>query len=211
LSGGRSAPLVSSSGRASAESLAIAIITSFEGFFPVAYWDVNRWSIGYGTASKEGDTISKEDALTAALEHIRPIIKYIQHKVPDAAIHEIAALTSFAYNVGLGAFKRSSVWRHFRNGEKEKAADSLGNWVKAEGKVVLGLEIRRFIEGEILVGTVHLLNEKRIQRWVERRNSNKVSELDLTERIKHIRHSEKRYQELMEELKSERREVQKKD
>lgn len=200
--------LVPGRDRSSAESLALALIVEFEGFSSAAYWDVTRWSIGYGTTADEGDIISKEGALLAAYDHIQPIIRYIQKNAPDAAAHEVAALVSFAYNVGLGGLKRSSVWRYYRDGNIEAAAKALRKWVRADGKTVKGLVTRRIVEGEILMGTVHLLNEKRIQKWAEEKAKKPMA---LEERIRNIKHSEQSMRRLMEELELDSRKVQKKD
>ena len=48
----------------------IALIKSFEGFHEQAYRDNGQWSIGYGTASTEGATITKEEADTAMRAHV---------------------------------------------------------------------------------------------------------------------------------------------
>jgi len=71
-------------------------------FHPEAYWDYGQWSIGYGTKSHKGETITKEEAskrldkeLAGAAEHVN---KY--NKIYNWKPHELDALTSFAYNVG---------------------------------------------------------------------------------------------------------------
>lgn len=53
------------------------------------------------------------------------------------------ALTSFAFNVGLGNLQRSSIRMKYNRGEFEAAADGLLEWNKAGGKVLKGLDNRR--------------------------------------------------------------------
>ena len=36
----------------------VSLIKQFEGFSASAYWDVNQWAIGYGTAGVSGQTIT---------------------------------------------------------------------------------------------------------------------------------------------------------
>lgn len=55
---------------------------------------------------------------------------------------QIAAV-SLAYNVGIGAYCRSSVDRHFDRGRWRQGCDALLMWVKAGGRKVRGLELRR--------------------------------------------------------------------
>ena len=54
--------------------------------------------------------------------------------------HELDALVSLSYNIGLGNFGRSSVVANFNAGDKAKAAESFLLWHKASGKadVLLG-------------------------------------------------------------------------
>jgi hypothetical protein len=57
--------------------------------------------------------------------------------------NEFAAFVSLAYNIGPGAFRKSSALRHFNQGNKAKAADAILLWNKAGGKVLRGLVNRR--------------------------------------------------------------------
>ena len=40
----------------------VNLIKQFEGFSASAYWDVNQWTIGYGTTGYAGQTISEAEA-----------------------------------------------------------------------------------------------------------------------------------------------------
>lgn len=61
------------------------------------------------------------------------------------------ALVSFAFNVGEGNFKRSSVLRHLNAGLYAKAADAFLAWNKSKGKVLPGLTRRRKEERELFL------------------------------------------------------------
>lgn len=56
---------------------------------------------------------------------------------------EFDAFVDLAFNIGLGAFKSSSVLRLYRAGRKFDAAQGLLAWNKAGGKVMPGLVKRR--------------------------------------------------------------------
>jgi len=53
------------------------------------------------------------------------------------------ALVSFAFNVGLGNLRRSSIRMRYNRGDIEGAADAFLMWTKAAGKVLPGLVKRR--------------------------------------------------------------------
>ncbi|MCC2111163.1 MAG: lysozyme [Hyphomicrobiales bacterium] len=57
--------------------------------------------------------------------------------------HEFDALVDLAFNIGLGAFKSSSLLRAYRAGDKATAARKFLDWNKAGGRVVPGLTARR--------------------------------------------------------------------
>ena len=63
--------------------------------------------------------------------------------------HQWAAHTSFAYNVGLAAYGRSSVARLFEQGQQRAACKFLTRYVYAGGKRLRGLERRRAAEVEL--------------------------------------------------------------
>lgn len=66
--------------------------------------------------------------------------------------HELGALVSLAYNIGVGEdggapdFADSTVRRKLRSGDRQGAADAFLMWVKAGGVVLPGLEARRKAE-----------------------------------------------------------------
>ena len=59
---------------------------------------------------------------------------------------EFDAFVDLAFNIGLGAFKSSSLLRHYRAGDKATTARDFLAWNKAGGKVMPGLVKRREAE-----------------------------------------------------------------
>lgn len=55
----------------------------------------------------------------------------------------LGALTSFAFNVGLGNLQRSTLRMKHNRGDYEGAAEAFLDWTKAGGKVLKGLVSRR--------------------------------------------------------------------
>ena len=60
--------------------------------------------------------------------------------------NQFGALVSFSFNVGYGAFSRSTLLKVINQGEKEKAPPQFMRWTKAAGKESPGLIRRRRAE-----------------------------------------------------------------
>jgi lysozyme len=134
----------------------IELIKRNEGCRLTAYLDpVNIWTIGYGDTGAHvfrGCTITQDEAERLLAERLlREFEPGVQRAIGDAPTNEnqFAAMVSLAYNVGVGAFAKSSVARHHRAGEYAKAASSFHLWNKAGGKVLAGLVRRRAEEADL--------------------------------------------------------------
>lgn len=141
---------------------ATSLIAKFEGLKLKAYQDsAGIWTIGYGTIInpetglpiKEGDVITQSKALewlkinTASTQ--TALKKIIKVPVND---REFAALTSLAYNIGTGAFSRSTLLRLLNNGGKRTdVADQFLRWNKVKGKTIKGLTLRRKLEKDLFL------------------------------------------------------------
>lgn len=80
--------------------------------------------------------------LAKDLEHFERGVVRLCPAVADNQSH-VDALTSFAFNVGLGNLQRSTIRMRYNRGEYAGAADALMDWTKAAGKVLPGLVKRR--------------------------------------------------------------------
>ena len=142
----------------------VELVKEFEGFSAKAYkCPAGIWTIGYGTTAaagvgitpKEGMTISKNDAegyLHAALEKFASQIEdSITAPINE---NEFGAFVSLAYNIGPGAFKKSSALSSFNAGDKAKSAKAILLWNKAGGKVLKGLTRRREAERKLFLTPV---------------------------------------------------------
>jgi len=131
----------------SAAALAAAFIAPWEGLETKAYLDpVGIPTICYGhTRGVElGDEMSAEecDALLndEILEYLQAVDNYIYVPMPDT---RRAALTSFAYNVGIENFKRSTLRKKLNAGDVVGGCNELSKWVFAKGIKLRGLIRRR--------------------------------------------------------------------
>ena len=137
------------------------LIKDFEGFSSSAYLDVvNIPTIGFGntfyedgTKVKMGDQISKTDALKlleviANRDFADKIFPSIKVKVTQS---QFDAMCSLAYNIGVGAFLKSTLLKKVNAGDFAGAGEQFLRWNRAGGKVVLGLTRRREKEKQLFL------------------------------------------------------------
>lgn len=65
---------------------------------------------------------------------------------------EYDMLVDFAFNVGLGNFRGSTLLRKLNEGDKQGAADEFPKWNKGGGKVMKGLQRRRYTNRAVFLG-----------------------------------------------------------
>ena len=128
----------------------IDLVKSFEGFSAKAYRcpaDIPTLGYGFTKGVQMGDTIIREEADKCFLEELTDYEGEVAYLLKEPATdNQSAALTSLAYNVGLGAFGHSTVLREHNLGNFQAAADAFRMWVKGGGKVLPGLVARREAE-----------------------------------------------------------------
>jgi lysozyme len=111
----------------------IARICARESFSPHRYWDVSRWSIGYGTIWTEGmaDPYTQDQACEWMGVHLAGDEAMVNRvvKVPLTQC-QFDALVSFSYNEGDGALPKSTTLIKLNAGDYQGAADALLGWNK---------------------------------------------------------------------------------
>ena len=135
-------------------AVAFALLTGkdgLEGREYIPYQDVvGVWTVcdghtgpdiikGKRYTDRECDALTKAD-LKRIASQIDPNIKV---KLPET-VH--AAIYTFAYNVGAGAFNKSTMLRKINAGDTIGACNELQRWVYAGGKKWKGLINRRDVE-----------------------------------------------------------------
>lgn len=123
------------------------MIKRYEGFREHPYiCPGGQLTIGYGKAIKPGEytSISRENAEILLRNTVASFERSIKKlvKVPLNQ-NQYDALVSFAYNVGAGNFKNSTLLKKLNAGDYKGAADELLNWTRSKGKVLKGLVRRR--------------------------------------------------------------------
>lgn len=145
----------------------LKLIQEFESFEANPYLDSARvWTIGYGsTYYPNGKKVTgKDKPITKEYAEIiqrhviatdfEPIVNdLLEQEITSGFITQnmYDAIISLTYNIGVNGFKKSSVLRHLKNGDKLSAGNAFLLWNKAGGKVLKGLVNRRKKERELFL------------------------------------------------------------
>lgn len=143
----------------------IELVKKFEGFSSVVYLCPAGYpTIGYGHVvipeekEKFEKGITKQEAEELLIKDLLKIEKLIKPMI-EVKIHDymIDALISFAFNVGVYAFKASTLRRKLNRGEFYSAAEEFPKWRFAGGKELKGLLRRRLAEKALFEEGIKLI------------------------------------------------------
>ncbi|MDB4312234.1 lysozyme [bacterium] len=138
---------------------ALGIIKHFEGCVLTSYQcPAGIWTIGIGSCwdfngcriTGDYGPITEEEAydlLALELRHVEKAIMILV-KVPLTS-DQFGALASFIYNIGSGAFQRSTMRMKLNRLDYEGAADEFWKWRRGGGVILPGLVRRRAVEAEL--------------------------------------------------------------
>jgi lysozyme len=136
----------------------LLLIKEFEGFRARAYRDpIGVWTIGYGHTSMAGPpqvvaglAISEAEGERILARDVDRFADGVRAALKRAVTdQQFSALVSFAYNVGLGNFRSSSVLKAVNAGDMGAVPRRLQLWNKAGGRVLPGLVRRRAAEAAL--------------------------------------------------------------
>ena len=138
---------------------ALKLIKKWEGCRLTAYPDPatggDPWTIGWGSTGKgigpgvQWTLEQADDRLARDVGRFMAGVRGLLKVDPEP--NELGAMTSLAYNIGLGNFRSSTLLRKFNAGDKAGAAAEFGKWNRAAGKVMKGLTNRRADERQVFV------------------------------------------------------------
>jgi len=127
----------------------------WEGLRLAAYQDVKGvWTIGYGHTAgagkpyvHKGMTITADEAEAMLARDLgqyeRTVTESVKVPLND---NQFAALVSFCYNVGVSAFRRSTLLKKLNKGDYEAVPAELMKWTRSGNKYPKGLKNRRAAE-----------------------------------------------------------------
>lgn len=135
-------------GLAAVLAIAVPIVANFEGLYTYVYRDpVGVLTYCYGETENipaKGTRFTPQecaDLLKAKLpRYDAEMMACVKVPITDKMR---AAFLSFSYNVGTGAFCKSTLVRLLNQQKYREACDQLTRWTKAGGRTLLGLVRRR--------------------------------------------------------------------
>tara|TARA_R110000787_G_scaffold579_10_gene2112 strand:- start:2032 stop:2739 length:708 start_codon:yes stop_codon:yes gene_type:complete len=133
------------------------LVKRFEGLSTMAYrCPAGVLTIGYGHTSgvSEGDTLTEEACTELLKDELRLYANLVLACITvPLTQHQLDALTSFTFNVGIGAFKSSTALRKINASDFDAVPAELLRWDKAtvggELTVLKGLVRRRTAEAAL--------------------------------------------------------------
>lgn len=135
---------------ASAATIATVAVSDFEGRKKHAYLDVAGVPTicdGYTHGVKLGGYKTDQECDTLLQKELQASFKTVEKYVRVPLTEQTkAALASFVYNVGPGAFRSSTLLRKLNAGDRVGACNELKRWVYAGGRKWNGLIKRRDVE-----------------------------------------------------------------
>ena len=141
----------------------IALIKHHEGVRSRPYrCAANLYTVGVGHLIGDGKHLPDSWNRTFSQEEIDGILKSdlrrfelgVHKMLPNVPLRqcEFDCLVSFAFNLGLGTFQRSTLRQALLRGDKKAAMESLVKYCRAGGKILRGLQIRRLDEKALFEG-----------------------------------------------------------
>lgn len=133
----------------------LALIKLFEGFRAQPYICAGGWpSIGFGHVIRQGEDYTQgiseaegEDLIRKDVEQFERAVVRLTPRQLDQS--QFDALVSFTFNLGAGAYQRSTLRQCVIAGHDDLVPDQFLRWTRAGGMVRLGLVRRRKAEAAL--------------------------------------------------------------
>lgn len=130
----------------------IAVVTQFEGLRNEPYRDVaGILTVCVGETRVPMRRYTDAECENMLADGLADFAEGVLERNPELRGHDpqLLAATSLAYNIGIGAYNRSTVARRFSAGDWRGACNAFLAWNRAGGREVRGLTLRRQKEREI--------------------------------------------------------------
>ncbi|MEM9448684.1 MAG: lysozyme [Cyanobacteria bacterium P01_E01_bin.6] len=132
-----------------------ALIKKFEGLRTESYLcPANVWTIGYGSTDgvRKGMNITAVNAEALLDQDLQRFEKGVEKLVTvPLNDNQFSALVSFAFNLGLGALKRSTLLKRLNQGNYQAVPQEFSKWIWADNRTLPGLVTRRKEEAELFM------------------------------------------------------------
>ncbi|MEW5152985.1 lysozyme, partial [Morganella morganii] len=133
---------------------ALVLIPALEGIRYEPYQDVaGVWTVCAGITGSDviqGKKYTQKECDDLLVKHMQPAIRAVDTlvKVPLNDYQKVS-LYSLTYNIGVAAFKKSTLLKKLNAGDQVGACNELRRWIYAGGVKWNGLVTRREIEREL--------------------------------------------------------------
>ena len=139
----------------------VNLIKQFEGFSASAYWDVNQWTIGYGTTGYAGQTISEAEADLVLRDRLNTINQKINLFTATQNVnlnqYQHDALICFSFNCGTDWTTQGG--RFFnavtRNASVDEFLFAISLWANVSSTPDANLLNRRLAEANMYLNGVY--------------------------------------------------------
>lgn len=133
----------------------LEFLQDLEGTRYVAYQDGGGvWTNGVGHTGSDvypGQRVDQKQVMKWLAEDVLEAESAVDKVKVPLTQNQYDALVSFVFNIGVGAFGKSTLLRLLNNGDYEGAAKQFHRWNKDNGKVVPGLTKRRHLEASLFL------------------------------------------------------------
>lgn len=102
-----------------------------------------------GQVVKWKDGITREQAMALLAQDLREVEDAVERAAGGLTNAQFDALCSFVFNIGIGAFLRSTLLKRIHAGHLEDVPAQMLRWNRAGGIVVAGLQRRRESEAAL--------------------------------------------------------------
>ncbi len=137
----------------------IRLIIAFERWKPVAYDDGFGFvTVGVGhtkTKYRKGERVSDEQVWVHLVNDLKDVENELERLIEvELTDNEFDALVCFAFNVGLSAFRKSTLLKLLNEGKKDAVVLEFAKWKYVKKKVVDGLVRRRAAEAALFAAKI---------------------------------------------------------
>lgn len=132
--------------------MAVSVVSYFEGRQLIGYVDpvgIPTVCYGHTGTAKVGQPRTEAECEALLQKDLGVALSAVDSQLPGLPPESRAALGSFVFNVGTGAFQSSTLLRKAKAGDLVGACNELPRWVYAGGRVLNGLVRRREAEREL--------------------------------------------------------------
>lgn len=138
----------------------LELLKQLEGFRAKPYADSGgKMTVGYGHLIVPGDGVGGNDDVITTSKATELLSNDVSRTVGGVnngvtstiTQNQFDALVIFAYNVGIGAFSKSTLLRMLNAGDVAGAAEQFLRWDKVNGVSVSGLHNRRVAEQKLFL------------------------------------------------------------